>query len=138
MLLRTLFLFLLFSSIFVTAQDQIPSKEELLGNWSLSIKDFRSEVREYVLRPLARDSDRYNEKVQIRKAGISKSFNLKGIRCGNDHRIRYNRGYKYGKTSWKYNSESGILKISARHVLYGTLFSVKKTDSGWFILTVIE
>ncbi len=129
-------LILLMSFSFVFSQKEIPDKEELLGNWTMFVKDYLAEVREYVL--IKSDSDDYYEKIHIEKDRIAKTYNTKGIRCGNDHRSYYNRSYKYRKTSWVYNEKDGILEISERHVLYGKLFLVKKIDSGRIVLTQIK
>ncbi|MEW7291975.1 hypothetical protein [Aquimarina sp. 2304DJ70-9] len=133
-------LILLLSFSFVSSQEEIPNKQELIGDWILTIKieEYTAKVREYILIEDFQ-TDNYNEKIYIEKNRIAKIYNTKGIRCGNDHRISYNKSFKYSKISWKYDEKDGILEISSKSVINGyKKFLVRKLDSRRILLTGLE
>ncbi|MBW1296069.1 hypothetical protein [Aquimarina litoralis] len=136
------FIALMLSTLSLSAQNQIPAKEELYGEWQLLIKDLHSEIREYILyaytevykkRAIVTDA-----KITISKEGINKSYDVKGAWCGNDHRRMYNKAYGKQITPISYDESEGVLEVSANHIFGHTLFLLHKLPSGNIIITKIE
>ncbi len=136
----------------MSAQDQIPNKEELFGEWSLALSDFRSGNTKYILysgrknltrndltrNDLTRNDLPMGAKIIISEEGITKKYILGGPICGNDHRYIHNRIYGKHKTPMVYNKSEGILEISSNNVFGHTRLSVRKLDSGNILLTKVE
>jgi len=140
--IKITFIFVLVTILSVSAQDQIPDEQELFGEWSLAINDFRSGNKKYILysrrNDLTRNDLPMGAKIIISEEGITKRYILRGSICGNDHRFIHNRVYGKHKTPMVYNKSEGILEISSNNVFGYTMLSVRKLDSGNVLLTKVE
>lgn len=136
------FIALILSTLSLSAQDQIPAKEYLYGEWQLILHNFRTSDAQYMLcsnnKDFTNNDIPVGAKVTISKEGINKNYNVEGAWCGNDHRRMYNRAHGKQITPISYDENEGVLELSVNHIFGHTLFLLHKLPSGNIILTKIE
>ncbi len=135
-------IFLVTFTLLVSAQDQIPSKHELLGDWELVLKNHNLGETKYILSS-GKNPTRVGLHQQVKKSvsqkrELPKDMFFKNASCSNDYRLRYNRVYGKHKTPIVYNRIEGVLEISSDAIFGDTLFVVRKLDYGNILLTLIE
>ncbi len=137
---KILLLFLSISFSFLSAQNSIPQKQELLGKWVVK-PDQNIPNKSYLIDSKMYDNPikigveffvgKYTGRLRIRYFQVYES--KKPSRCG------YNTLFpgRYGgirNAVWYYDANTGILKIQHSKFLGGTLFKVRKSNSSELIL----
>lgn len=143
---KIIFVCLLFSSSFISAQNIIPEQKELYGSWVLE-RNINYPNKIFLLDSKLFDDEtikgvhffigEYTGKSKIRFF-YPKSPKKKRIRrCGNDG-LSENEFAGKKEAIWQYDANTGILKVFHSKFLGGTLFKVEKEYLSELVFTKIK